>query len=144
MFQDLDRQDLFTRLRRLDPKRPARWGRMTAPQMPPHLIDQMRITLGDIACAPMPGILRYSPIREAGLYWFPWPKGVPGPPQTFVTQAGDWTADLDTLEALVDRFTRRGPGGTWPDHPRFGRMNGRDWGVFCYRHFHHHLTQFGG
>lgn len=143
LFDDHDRGTLLGRLRRVDPNHPPRWGRMTARQIPPHLIDQMRITLGELPCEPLPGILRYSPVREAALYWLPWPKGVSGPPEAFVTPASDWTADLDALETLVDRLVRRGPSGSWPEHPRFGRMNGRDWGVFCYRHFDHHVTQFG-
>jgi hypothetical protein len=30
-----------------------------------------------------------------------------------------------------------------PAHPFFGPLNGRQWGVFCFRHFDHHLSQFG-
>lgn len=144
MFHMPDRESIFDRLRRLDPDRPPRWGRMAAHQMPPHLIDQMRITLGERPCEDMPGILRYSPFREAALYWFPWPRGVAGPPEAFVSSATDWAADLDTLEGLVYHLVRRGPSGHWPRHPRFGHMSGRDWGIFCYRHFDHHITQFGG
>jgi hypothetical protein len=28
-------------------------------------------------------------------------------------------------------------------HPMFGRMSGRLWSQLTYRHFDHHLTQFG-
>jgi hypothetical protein len=145
MFDDGHRHELLDRLRHIGPSRQPRWGRMTAGQVLPHLIDQMRITLGELPCKPIPGPLRYSPLREAALYWLPWPKGViKGPPEAFITAPGNWTNELDTLQTLVDRFVGRGPGGSWPDHPRFGRMNGRDWGVFCHRHFDHHVAQFGG
>ena len=30
-----------------------------------------------------------------------------------------------------------------PDHALFGRMSGKDWGFFCYKHFDFHLQQFG-
>jgi hypothetical protein len=52
-------------------------------------------------------------------------------------------ADIATVEALVARFAARGTDGVWPEHSHFGRLNGRQWGVFCYRHFDHHLRQFG-
>jgi hypothetical protein len=60
-----------------------------------------------------------------------------------VTQPTDWQADLAALEALVARFGTRGPRGEWPSHPFLGPLSGRQWGVFCVRHFDHHLKQFG-
>jgi hypothetical protein len=109
-----------------------------------HLIDQMRMTQPDARWTRMPGILRYPGIKHAVLYWLPWPRArIQGPPEAFVTKPTDWDADLATLEALVVEFLERGPGGRWPDHSYFGTMTGRQWGVFCYRHFDHHLRQFG-
>ena len=148
MFDAKRRHDLLTRLRRLDPNREPLWGRLTARQMPPHLIDQMRITLGEVVVkqrlSSFP--VRYPPLRQAALYWLPWPKGrIQGPAEGFLSQPTEWNADLDTLEGLVERFVQRGSGASsWPEHPAFGRLNGREWGVFCYRHFEHHISQFGG
>jgi hypothetical protein len=51
--------------------------------------------------------------------------------------------DVAALEALVARFIARDPSGTWPEHPLFGPLTGLEWGVFSYRHFDHHLRQFG-
>ena len=31
----------------------------------------------------------------------------------------------------------------WPDHPAFGALSRRAWGVLIYRHMDHHLRQFG-
>ena len=28
---------------------------------------------------------------------------------------------------------------TWPEHPIFGRLTTKDWGVFSYKHLDHHL-----
>ena len=145
MFDRDCRGELLNRLRRLTPDRPAQWGRMSAPQMLAHLGDQMRSTLGECPCAPMPSPLRRPVIRELVLYWLPWPKArVEGPPETFRTQPTTWAADLAEIEALIERFAARGPRDAWPEHPLFGPMSGRAWGVFCYRHFDHHLHQFGG
>ena len=81
MFDRDCRGELLSRLRRLTPDRPVQWGRMTAPQMLAHLGDQMRNTLGECPCAPMPSPLRRPVIRELALYWLPWPKArVEGPP----------------------------------------------------------------
>jgi hypothetical protein len=138
------RRRLLSRFQSLRPDSDARWGRMSAPQMLAHLVDQMRHTLGDQRVAPRPGPLRWPVIKQAVLYWLPWPKGrVEGPPEAFVTSPTTWEADLATFEELVSRFVQQNERTDWPDHALFGRMSRRVWGLFCYRHFDHHLRQFG-
>jgi hypothetical protein len=138
------RREILERLRRLEPDAEARWGRMTAPRMVAHLNDQMSHCLGDTPCPPVPGILRWPGIRYLSIYWLPWPRGrLKGPPEAFVTQPDDWSADLGSLIEKVERFGEVDQQGPWPDHAFFGRMSGADWGFFCFKHFHHHLRQFG-
>jgi hypothetical protein len=144
MFDGAVREQLLGRLRRLTPDSGARWGRMTAPQMIAHLSDQMRHTLGDRPTQPKQGPLRWPIVRSLTIYWLPWPKGrVQGPPEAFTSQPTTWPADVAGLERLVERFALGNPGDTWPEHALLGRMSGKDWGVFCYRHFDHHFRQFG-
>lgn len=139
------RRELLDRLSRLDPEQPPLWGSLTAPQMLAHLCDQMRLPVGGQHCAPAPGPARYPLLRELLLYVLPWPKGkIQGPPEGFQTDPAEWVEDLATLNELVERFVNLEPERAWPDHPHFGRMNRRSWGAFCYKHFDHHLRQFGG
>jgi hypothetical protein len=144
MFDLAVRKQLLGRLRRLTPDSPARWGRMTAPQMIAHLSDQMRHTLGDRPSQPRQGPLRWPVIRHLTIYWLPWPKGrVQGPPEAFISQPTTWSSDVAALERFVERLAARNPGDAWPEHALFGRMSRKDWGVFCCRHFDHHFRQFG-
>lgn len=144
LFDEACRAETLARLRRLTPESERRWGTMTAPRMVAHLIDQMSHTLGDKPVAPMPGLIRNPVMKFLVLYVIPWPKGrIKGPPEAFLTQPSDWAADVAKLEDSVNRLAKRGPGGAWPDHPKFGPMSGKDWGVFCAKHFDHHLRQFG-
>ncbi|MDX1502787.1 MAG: DUF1569 domain-containing protein [Thermoanaerobaculia bacterium] len=143
-FDEPTRRRIVERLRGLTPATPARWGKMNAPRMVAHLTDQMSHTLGDVATRPVPGILRWRPVRAVVLYWLPWPRGrAKGPPEAFVTRPAEWSTDLERLVGLVERMGGRDPGGEWPDHALFGRMSGDDWGFFCQKHFDHHLRQFG-
>ena len=138
------RKDLFDRLARLDPSQAPVWGRMTSPSMVAHLCDQMRMPFNDKPSARSPGVPRNFLLRQLVLYLLPWPKGtVQGPPEAFHTEPGILSDDLATLRQLVDQFVSAPPDRNWPDHPNFGHMSRRDWGVFCYRHFDHHLQQFG-
>jgi hypothetical protein len=146
LFDDKCRRELLARFEHLRPDAAPLWGRMSAPQMVNHLGDQMRLTLGEAPLRPRKarGPWRYPGLKHVALYVLPWPKDrIRGPREAFVTQPTDWQADLAALEALVARFVTRGPGGEWPAHPFLGPLSGRQWGVFCVRHFDHHLNQFG-
>jgi hypothetical protein len=143
-FDDDRRREIVERLGRLGPDTPRRWGRMTAPRMIAHLTDQMTHTLGDVPVAPVRGPLRWPGMRYLAIYWIPWPRGrLHGPPEAYVTEPAKWLVDLAALVELVERFARRDPEEEWPDHALFGAMTGEDWGVFCHKHFDHHLRQFG-
>ncbi len=144
MFDDGVRREMIGRIRSLRPDSARRWGRMSAPQMIVHLTDQMSHTLGDHPVAPMKGPLRFPFVGHIVIYWLPWPKGrVKGPPEAFVTKPAEWKSDVDRLEKMLERLAARDPDGAWPEHAKFGKISGRDWGCFCYRHFDHHLRQFG-
>jgi hypothetical protein len=138
------RRLLFDRLDRLDPACVPRWGRLTAPAMVAHLRDQMQMPFNEHPSAPIPGVPRKTMMRAVVLYLLPWPEGViPGPPEAFRSVPGAWREDIEALKAQVEFFVAAPPRPRWPDQPNFGRMSRRDWGVFCYRHFDHHLRQFG-
>ena len=139
-----DRRELFDRLGRLNATRAPLWGRLSAPRMLVHLCDQMRMPFNDNPSGPLPGPPRVAGVREAFLYFLPWPKGrIQGPPEAFLTEPGTWSEDLATLRDLVDQFVNADPQGPWAVHPNWGHLSRRQWGVFCYRHFDHHLKQFG-
>jgi len=143
-FDPARRDEILARIQRLSPDATARWGRMNVAQMVAHLTDQMRHALGDSVCRPVPSLLGLAPLRHAAIYWVPWPRGrIKGPPDAFVTQPKSWPDDLAALRSLVERFCARDPRDAWPRHALMGAMSGRDWGHFCYKHFNHHLTQFG-
>lgn len=78
------------------------------------------------------------------MYWLPWPKGrAKGPPEAFVTLPTTRDADLAQFEILIQRFVQQEDRTDWPEHALFGRMTRRSWCCFSYRHFDHHLRQFG-
>ena len=144
MFDPRVRSAVAERIGALTPDAPRRWGKMTAPEMIAHLTDQMRHTLELSPVAARPGPMRWPPVRWALIYLIPWPRGrAQGPPEAFLTRPRSWPEDIAELQSLLERFAARGERSDWPDHALFGRMTGKDWGVFVYKHFDHHLRQFG-
>ncbi len=144
LFDGSNRRGIVNRLLGLERDTKPRWGRMGPPQMVAHLTDQMRHCLREVPVEPRPGVLRWPPVRLASIYLVPWPKGrIQAPPEALSTEPEVWEDDVRQLVALVERFAERGPDADWPEHALFGRMTGRDWGVFVHKHFDYHLRQFG-
>jgi hypothetical protein len=87
--------------------------------------------------------LRYPPLKQFIVYIAPFPKNVPTAPELLARSPRDWGADIAELRSLIERFSARRGAEQWPDHPAFGRLSERAWGVLVYRHMDHHLRQFG-
>ena len=138
-----DRRALADRVRRLRPDSRAAWGRMNAPQMVSHLIEALRMALGELRCTPKSLPIRYPPLKQFVIYWMPFPKGAPTARELIARPPGEWNVDLAELQRLLEVCASRGPQAAWPDHPAFGRLSSRGWGVLIYRHTDHHLRQFG-
>ena len=137
------RKELCERLGRLTPSAARRWGAMSAPQMVTHLVDSMRMAVGDMPVAPKKVPIRFTPIKQLIIYCLPFPKGVPTAPELLSRVPSDWPAECAALVTLIDRFAERDRAAHWPDHPAFGKLTGNNWGVLAYRHIDHHLKQFG-
>lgn len=145
-FWDADtRADLCRRIDQLTPDATARWGTFTVAQMVAHLNDAMRMVIGELPVASKAGPLRYWPIRPLIIHVLPFPKGAPTAPELLAR--GDravFTAEQAAFRTLAERAAAKAPSGDWPEHPAFGPLSHKDWGVLAYRHTDHHLRQFGG
>jgi len=144
LWQEEWRAELAERLRRVDPETKPRWGRMNAAQMAAHLNDAIRMASGDLAVRSVGTPLRYPPLKQLVIYLAPIPKGVPTARELIArVDRAQWAEESAAFPGLLERFAVRGPSAPMPDHPAFGRMSARAWGVLAYRHADHHLRQFG-
>ncbi|MFQ5631793.1 MAG: DinB family protein [bacterium] len=143
-WQEKARDEIVNRLHALQPEAQPRWGRMNIAQMVCHCSDQVRMALGDIPFKGMRGPFRFWPLNVLMIYVMPWPKGkAKGPEETFTTSPTKWQEDMAQLEKLIRRFGEQDRNAAWPLHPLFGKLSGAAWGALTYRHFDHHLRQFG-
>jgi hypothetical protein len=143
IWDDSSRRDIHERISRLAWDAHGRWGSFTAPKMVCHLADSLKMALGDLPVQPRRMPIRYPPLKQFIIYIAPFPKSAPTAPELLARQPAEWAADVADLNALVDTVAARGPGGGLVDHPAFGRLSTRAWGVLIYRHMDHHLQQFG-
>ena len=144
LAQPAIRDATVARLDRLTADRAPAWGRMSAPQVMAHMADALRMALGDLPCRPkhVP-LARVAPLKQILLYWVPIPKNMPTARELVEREPGAIDDERAACASLVARFDPALAPTRWPEHPLFGALDGRQWGVIAYRHLDHHLRQFG-
>jgi hypothetical protein len=143
LFDDRRRREFQERLGRLTPATAPQWGKFDAARMVVHVADSLRMALGTLPAKSKRLPIRHPPLKQLLFYWLPWPKGVPTAPELLQRSPADWDAEVAGLLALIEEAGTVPPDFVWPEHPAFGRMSRRAWGVLGYRHLDHHFRQFG-
>ncbi len=136
-------ENIVRRIEVVSPESERKWGVMDHSQLLVHLADGVRLCL-DGAKSPPAGPFRFGPLRYFTLHVVKWPEAkIQAPPGAFQRPATTWEEDKATLLSLLDQYMATSPKNLGTQHPAFGKMKPRDWGVFMYRHLDHHLRQFG-
>ena len=143
IFREPDRRTLLERIDAVSPQATPRWGTMNASQMLSHLVQSGKMAAGELEVRPLRLLLRFTPVRQFVVYVMPFPKGVMTTKELMPVDGTELEASRGELHRLIEALVRKQTATSWPEHPAFGRLNGRDWGVLVYRHFDHHLRQFG-
>jgi len=144
VFKQQDRQEIDSRLAALNPSAPALFGKMNPARMICHMIDALEVATGARPARPKKTFLANPLLRRFVIYYLPWPKGkAETVPEMLITKPTDWDADLARVRDLLQAAAARGASVEWPPHPAFGKISGKDYGTLIYRHFDHHLRQFG-
>jgi hypothetical protein len=137
-------REIADRIGTVSADRPRRWGKMTAHQMICHLTASLRMATGELPVAPKKLPIRYPPLKQLIIYVAPFPKSAPTAPELVIAETPNaWQRDVETLQAHFGRFVERGRSAKLVEHPAFGKLSPRAWGVLVYRHMDHHLKQFG-
>ena len=143
LWTESDRRALLDRLTQLNADAQPQWGKMNCAQMLAHLADGMRMTVGELPCKSKGGPLRYPPLKQLIIYWLPWPPGAPTAPELISRAPDGIEQETTAVQTLIERFAQSESKAQWPEHPAFGKLSAKDWGVLAYRHIDHHLRQFG-
>lgn len=137
-------QRIDQRLAQLRPDLTGRWGKMTPPEMVCHLTDSLEVATGAAPARAKNTFMANPLVRGLIIHVIPWPKGkAQTVPEMLKTKPASWDADVARLRGQLQDVARRGMAAEWAPHPAFGNIKGRDYGTLIYRHFDHHLTQFG-
>ena len=123
--------------------RPA-WGKFNAGAMLAHLNDSYRMCTGELKVKSKKTPMRFTPIKQLIIYVAPVPKGLPTSPELLLRCDGAVLNDeKKAFEAMIAKLGGIKPGDPFPDHPAFGVLSHRAYGVLLAKHTEHHLRQFG-
>lgn len=142
LFDPKVREEVSARIAAVKADAPARWGKMNAPKMLQHLAAALSLATGEVTAQPRKLPLRYPVIKHLVIYLLPFPKGAPTAPELLNMPPADISSNREELLRVIDKVASQEV-EHWPDHPAFGKLSRRDWGVLGYRHIDHHLRQFG-
>lgn len=144
ILNESDRAEISKRVRSLSVSSTGRWGSMNVEGMLRHLSLAARMATGELEVpSANKRVFQVFPLKHLILYVLPFPKGAPTAPELKPVDAVLFEAERAAVLELLERIGT-GPGeGAGPDHPLFGPLSRREWGVATYKHTDHHLRQFG-
>jgi hypothetical protein len=143
MFNAGDRAAIIARIDRVMSGAQPKWGRMNAEQMLAHLVESLRMAVGEMTPKSKRLPLRYFPLKQLILYVIPFPKGSPTAPELLPKESGTLDRGKSELARLLRVMAERAHETEWPEHPAFGKLTRDAWGVLTHKHLDHHLRQFG-
>lgn len=141
-----DKRSIVERIESLTGDEKPLWGKMNVRQMVSHLVQS-----GEMPFEPnLPENSSFASrhlIKPLVLYVLPMPKEVKTSPELDQQEGGrppqDFAEDKRLAIEYVMRLARLPNGHKCSYHPFFGPMTVREWGLIAYKHFDHHLRQFG-
>ncbi|WP_413534135.1 DUF1569 domain-containing protein [Empedobacter brevis] len=145
LYNWTDVEDILNRIEKLNPKAQRQWGKMTVNQMLAHLNISLETPLGlnfpkrAFLGRVIGGIIIHKQLADK-----PLPKNSPTDLSYKIFDNPDFEKEkIKTIE-LVKTFYQNGAGkcSTHP-HSFFGKLTPEQWAVLQWKHFDHHLRQFG-
>jgi len=144
ILNEADRIAISNRLRSLSVSSDRRWGTLDVTGMLQHLRRSALMCVGELS---VPSANKRAfhkfPLKHVILYVLPFPKGAPTAPALKPVDAASFEEERAALLELLERIGTGLREGMGPDHPLFGPLSWREWGVVTYKHSDHHLKQFG-
>ena len=145
IFDASDRARLTARLAILRPEASRRWGKMDPAQMLAHCAVAIELPLENSNRKQRWIGRLFAPlVRAKYLGDSPFPKSSPTDPAFVVADRRSFETEKERFLAVLTRFVERGPeAANGTVHTFFGRLSGAEWGRLIFKHFVHHLRQFG-
>ena len=145
LYNKTDTELIIKRLEKIKPNSKRQWGTMSVTQMLVHLNLSLEPAMG--LKFPKRKVLGrvLSPILKR-IYLSDKPMVKNSPTNDTYIASGDYDfekAKKEAIEMLV-KFYENGPDKcTTHPHPYLGKLTPKQWAVLKWKHYDHHLRQFG-
>ena len=144
VMSDRRKNRLLARIDELTPHASSPKTEMSTHEMICHLTDQVRCALGLVPSRMETRRLPHPVLRWIKIYAMGWSRDqVPTCNGSLNMRPRDFEGDREQLRALIRELASQENVGRWPPHPYLGRLSGRMWADVTWKHFNHHLRQFG-
>jgi len=146
LFESETHQNVINRIEKLNENSKPNWGKMNVGQMLKHCQIPMEIALGKREMKTKVGFFKkmifklFKPMMYSDKLWKP---NVRTPKEFIITESQGFDTEKNKIVNLINEFTANKDNSNWPEHPVFGVFTNEQRGKMQYKHFDHHLRQFG-
>ena len=143
IFDESIKNELISRIDKLQENSERKWGKMTVGQMAWHCQYPLKIAI-DNKPSDKKGNLFVKLFFKKSMYNDkPWRKNLPTAPQLKAREPKKFNDEVKLLRQLTLEAHETKSRENWNPHPAFGNFTKEQWGQMEYKHLDHHLRQFG-
>ena len=145
LFEPQTAEEIISRLNKLTPTTQNKWGKMNVAQMLKHCNDALGTATGDVTLNP-PFIFKIiAPlIKKKVMENKPYKHGLPTAKEFVISDEREFDVELTNVLERINKFISNGEAKVEGlRHPAFGKLTAYEWGFSQWKHFDHHLRQFG-
>ncbi|MES2004987.1 MAG: DUF1569 domain-containing protein [Bacteroidota bacterium] len=136
---------ILARIEKLNSGTNALWGKMNVAQMLSHMQAPVEVGLGTKQLKrTLIGFLFGGIAKKQLFSERPFPQSLPTDASFIRKGEHDFETEKVKLVSLLNQLVAGGEEGlTKLPHPFFGKLTNEEWGTSLWKHFDHHLKQFG-
>ncbi len=140
--------EIVDRINTINDESTRLWGKMSPHQMISHLIDQFILLKAEHDFTFKKSFTGTYIFKYLFLYMFKFPKAKVKIGKRYDKMHGGGSAltelekDKETLKSELKKYFENPIVPSSVNHPFFGPLSQKQWGIFAFKHMDHHLRQF--
>ncbi|MFY7963475.1 MAG: DUF1569 domain-containing protein [Chitinophagaceae bacterium] len=145
LFEPQTAQEIIERINKLQATSQRCWGKMSVAQMLEHCNHALGTATGDVTVN-VPFLFKFiGPlIKKTVMEAKPYKQSLPTAKEFIITNEKDFEKEKASVLARINKLLSNGESKVdGLKHPVFGKMTAYEWGFSQWKHFDHHLRQFG-
>lgn len=145
LFEQQAAQEIVDRINKLQPISQRKWGKMNVAQMLHHCSEALGTATDDVELkVPFFFKILAPIIKKKVMEKKPYKEGLPTAKEFIVIDEKNFEQEKQNVLNRIDKFIANGEAKVdGKRHPAFGRLTAYEWGFSQWKHFDHHLRQFG-